>query len=341
MLVAPGPDTVTSEHATIVDVRPDDQTLIARSDDGRFVRLVGEQLDRGHLAHGYALTVHRAQGATVDVAHRFEDGGGRELAYVALSRARTASHAWVVADDVAQARDDLLREWSAEARARWAIDTSGPDPRPRRPWIWPGRVLDRAALEAERRALLSVIPPDPWPALRAAHHRLAALHQAEHDLPTAGGVWQHTDVGRAAQWLGDLRDDRNCCEQALRHDNLGWRERRRQRIQIERDAQFEESAAAEFERLAAPIRRWLEETRRAVEATTLSLRQRAAERNQWFAQHPEAEYRLEMLTAQLNAADQLPAETWPEHALTQPIEQAPVRLRAQAAEVDLGLDLGI
>ena len=28
------------------------------------------------------MTVHRTQGATVDVAHALEDGGGRELAYV-------------------------------------------------------------------------------------------------------------------------------------------------------------------------------------------------------------------------------------------------------------------
>ena len=40
------------------------------------------------LDHAYAMTVHRTQGATTEVSHLFSDGGGRELAYVAMSRAR-------------------------------------------------------------------------------------------------------------------------------------------------------------------------------------------------------------------------------------------------------------
>lgn len=35
------------------------------------------------------------QGATVDRAHVFADGGGRELAYVAMSRARESSQVYV------------------------------------------------------------------------------------------------------------------------------------------------------------------------------------------------------------------------------------------------------
>jgi ATP-dependent exoDNAse (exonuclease V) alpha subunit len=58
------------------------------------------------------------QGATVDRAHVCADGGGRELAYVAMSRARDTSHVYVVADDTDQAIGDLTVEWSAERGQR-------------------------------------------------------------------------------------------------------------------------------------------------------------------------------------------------------------------------------
>ncbi|MGH3372522.1 MAG: MobF family relaxase, partial [Nocardioidaceae bacterium] len=58
--LSPGRDTVTSERGTVVDVRPDDEALIARMDDGRFVRLAGAEIDRKDLAHGYAVTVTNA-----------------------------------------------------------------------------------------------------------------------------------------------------------------------------------------------------------------------------------------------------------------------------------------
>jgi hypothetical protein len=70
--------------------------------------------------------VHRSQGATTARAHLFADGGGRELAYVAMSRAREATHAWVVADDLAQAADDLRRDWSVRRTPTWALDAGLP-----------------------------------------------------------------------------------------------------------------------------------------------------------------------------------------------------------------------
>jgi hypothetical protein len=63
---------------------------------------------------------------TVDRAHVCADGGGRELAYVAMSRARETSRVYVVSDDKAMAAEDLRRDWQRERRPTWAIDTGLP-----------------------------------------------------------------------------------------------------------------------------------------------------------------------------------------------------------------------
>ncbi|MDQ6837619.1 MAG: helicase C-terminal domain-containing protein [Actinomycetota bacterium] len=81
------------------------------------------------LPMGYAVTVHRSQGATVGRAHVFEDGDGRELAYVKMSRAREKTTLHVVADSTEQAIEDLSRSWSQSRRIGWAIDRGTPCPR--------------------------------------------------------------------------------------------------------------------------------------------------------------------------------------------------------------------
>ena len=118
---------MTSERGTVTAVDPDRCQLMARMDDGRDQLFAAEDMTADRLDYGYATTVHRAQGATVDVAHRFHDGGGRELAYVAMSRARQQATVHVVADDVDQAVEDLQRDWAHEHRPRWAIDTGTPE----------------------------------------------------------------------------------------------------------------------------------------------------------------------------------------------------------------------
>lgn len=86
---------VTSERGTVTAVAPD--RLTVRFDDGRTALLAGEELGSDRLDHADAVTVHRMQGGTVDRSHVVADGGGRELTYVAMSRARDTSHVHVVA----------------------------------------------------------------------------------------------------------------------------------------------------------------------------------------------------------------------------------------------------
>ncbi len=68
---------MTSEQLTIVDL--DECRLDARTAGGRLVTITGDGLDRAHLDYGYAVTVHRSQGASHDRAHVLSAGGGREL----------------------------------------------------------------------------------------------------------------------------------------------------------------------------------------------------------------------------------------------------------------------
>ncbi len=64
----------------------------------RLVRLPPDYV-RDHVELGYALTVHRAQGATADTTHLIARAGmGREALYVGLTRGREANHAYVATD---------------------------------------------------------------------------------------------------------------------------------------------------------------------------------------------------------------------------------------------------
>ena len=72
--------------------------LEIRFDDGRWVGLPEPYVRAGHLDHGYALTAHRAQGATVDRAFVLgSDELYREWGYTALSRHRIEARFYVTA----------------------------------------------------------------------------------------------------------------------------------------------------------------------------------------------------------------------------------------------------
>jgi conjugative relaxase-like TrwC/TraI family protein len=186
--LAPGHETVTSQRGLVVEVRPHEETMLVRFDGGAIVRLGADEAGTDRLDYAYALTVHRAQGATVDVAHRFEDGGGRELAYVAMSRGRERNVVHVVADDVGQAIDDLRRDWSRAARPRWAIDTGTPVTEPLdvetshhvdQPVR---RALGAARLAVEHGALRFARLSTPRPERAEMERRLHELRTDQHNL---------------------------------------------------------------------------------------------------------------------------------------------------------------
>jgi ATP-dependent exoDNAse (exonuclease V) alpha subunit len=61
-----------------------------RTDAGRPIAISAAYADAGHVQHGYAITGHQSQGATVDRAFVLAPDAGRlkEWGYVAFSRAR-------------------------------------------------------------------------------------------------------------------------------------------------------------------------------------------------------------------------------------------------------------
>ena len=96
------------------------------------------------LAHGYAVTVHVAQGATVDRAYVLGHGLSRESGYTAMSRGRDANHLYV-ADAVPDreefapaepgrrtAVERLVRDLQRSTAESLAIDAEEPTPAARR-----------------------------------------------------------------------------------------------------------------------------------------------------------------------------------------------------------------
>lgn len=72
-----------------------DRIAARRIGDGALTVFTGDYLHR-HVHHGYAVTVHAAQGVTVDRCHAVLTAGGRRsAAYVAMTRGRHANHVYL------------------------------------------------------------------------------------------------------------------------------------------------------------------------------------------------------------------------------------------------------
>jgi Ti-type conjugative transfer relaxase TraA len=109
---------------TVEEVTP--QRMSVRVDDGR--SLAFELKDYAHVDHGYAATIHKSQGMTVNRAHVLATPGmDSHGAYVALSRHRDGVALHYGRDDFAdQAR--LVRTLSRERGKDMASDYASADP---------------------------------------------------------------------------------------------------------------------------------------------------------------------------------------------------------------------
>ncbi|MER9557153.1 Ti-type conjugative transfer relaxase TraA [Mesorhizobium sp. M0323] len=102
------------------------QSMSVRTDDGRSVRFDLKDYDR--IDHGYAATVHKAQGMTVDHTHVLATPGlGVHGSYVALSRHRDGMDLHYGRDDFAT-QDRLVRTLSRDRAKDMASDYRQIDP---------------------------------------------------------------------------------------------------------------------------------------------------------------------------------------------------------------------
>ena len=98
------------------------QRMAVRTDDGRSVAF--DTKDYAHIDHGYAATIHKAQGMTVDRAHVLATPGmDSHCAYVALSRHRDGVDLHYGRDEFAD-QSKLVRTLSRERGKEMASDYS-------------------------------------------------------------------------------------------------------------------------------------------------------------------------------------------------------------------------
>jgi conjugative relaxase-like TrwC/TraI family protein len=156
---------INGSRGRVAKVGPDGVTVATETGQ---VDVPREQLEAGVLEYGYALTCHRAQGITVDVALLYASGTlTRESGYVGMSRGRVANHLYGTLDS-------LLPEVDA--------DLDHP----------PGDPIGEAELgELTRAAMVARLE------VRGAQR--LALTQADDSVRTAVGRWlAGPDEGRAA-----------------------------------------------------------------------------------------------------------------------------------------------
>jgi Ti-type conjugative transfer relaxase TraA len=102
------------------------QSMTVRTDDGRSVQF--DLKDYNKIDHGYAATIHKAQGMTVDRAHVLATPGmDGHSSYVALSRHRDGVDLHYGRDDFAN-QDRLVRTLSRDRAKDMASDYGRADP---------------------------------------------------------------------------------------------------------------------------------------------------------------------------------------------------------------------
>ncbi len=340
--LAPAADgkLVTSQRGTVTEVHTDEEWLVARMDDGCSHQFSRDDLAPDRVGYGYATTVHRAQGATVDSAHLFADGGGRELGYVAMSRARHQAHVHIVGDDLDQAREDLTRDWSSERRQRWAIDTGTPIHHHQIPPAGQAEIdeaLLDARLRAERDAIAAVIPPDHRAEIGRLTGEVSWTRRELEDLERGGGLHAATPEGRARLALRIASGNLRQADYSATNKNYPRAQRRAARHEIVTLQARVDTAQARWDEIGQPLHDRLTMQLSTDGSRLDTLREAQTEHDDWFARHPEALPRMARLDQQLGIRAGVPDVVHLDRHHQEPaLQPDPVAL-----ERSIGLELGL
>jgi conjugative relaxase-like TrwC/TraI family protein len=217
-------------HAAIHHIDIDRQHIVARTDNDQRLVIPFEYAASAHLTHGYATTIHKAQGATVDRCFVFVDeAASREHAYTAVSRGRHGNDLFVVAADrrseerhAAEVQphplDGLRAAVQRSSAQRLALDE-----------LQAGSTSQLEQLRHERdllRARLRDRPPDPsWDVRTLTEERRRVQHRrdgarwrrdvAQQDLDKLGPIGRRTHRARRCEIGNRIA---RCDAEIVRHD---------------------------------------------------------------------------------------------------------------------------
>ena len=189
---------------TIERVSP--EGMAVRLDDGRGVAF--DTKDYAHVDHGYAATIHKSQGVTVDHAHVLATPGmDRHSAYVGMSRHRDDAQLHYGRDDFADQRQ-LVRALSRDRGKDMAGDYAKPEQDQARAFADRREIrfpeLARQVAEKVRdkaRGMFAGFRPKPASEKATSPERVAA------DRPLAPSQARAIErYGRAAADIGRMRE---------------------------------------------------------------------------------------------------------------------------------------
>lgn len=200
-------DLTNGARFTITNINPE-TSLTAVGADETVVEIPWGYLEQGHLALGYAFTVHKAQGMTVDEAFLLgDDRLFAEAGYVGLSRGRQSNRLYVVAqpdpEPSVRAFGEIEHVIAALGVSKaQTISTAATA-------LAAGDAGSLRKLVAERDRLLETIltdaPPDPTGRLRNLDEARRAINDVPADTPWAAE--ERRAIEREAQRAaGELRE---------------------------------------------------------------------------------------------------------------------------------------